>query len=398
MKRSRRLTGWAVWSALSVAAILLILQLATAFPVAGPLSLIGTIAVPGLLGWILIVSLVLAAVGVLFRRGTHRRAAWSTVVAAGTSAIVAVVLTALFCGAVVNAGGSVDLPRSLVIGSVTEGAPDTVVPYRTVNGRTLGLSVYEAGVENAPIVYYIHGGGWIVGTADQNASDLRHFADAGYLVASVEYRLSDASHATWNEAPEDVACGLAWIAEHAREFGGDPSRIIVAGDSAGGNLALNLALQAADLPTAGAPSGCGANLPAPLGVAVQYPVVDPQDAIDEAAGKTFIGDSTDPRIFTDRYIGGASADYPDRIAAISSATWLTNNAPPMLILSPDSDSLIPPAGVRQFAADAQNLGIEVSLVEIPFSNHATDSVVRNGLPNQARLSITLDFLDGLTNR
>jgi acetyl esterase/lipase len=125
---------------------------------------------------------------------------------------------------------------------------------------------------------------------------MRWFADRGYLVVSVDYRLATASQSTWDKARQDVACALTWIHQNAPRYGGDPQRIVVAGDSAGGNLAVNLAYSAA---LGRALSGCGGQVPIPEAVLVQYPIVAPQDAFDN--GYPIRG--FEPKMCTGRYLG-----------------------------------------------------------------------------------------------
>ena len=96
-----------------------------------------------------------------------------------------------------------------------------------------------------PVVVYYHGGGWVV--ADLNTYDAtpRGLAlGAGAIVVSVEYR-----HAPEHKFPaqhEDAWTGYAWVVEHAESFGGDSTRVAVAGESAGANLAANVAIEARD--------------------------------------------------------------------------------------------------------------------------------------------------------
>ncbi len=222
--------------------------------------------------------------------------------------------------------------------------PDGTVTFAEVDGQKLSAVVYtpSGNGASAPVIMYIHGGGWIQGSAANLGHDMRWFADRGYLVVSVDYRLATASQPSWDKAPLDVGCALTWVHRNAARYGGDPQRIVVAGDSAGGNLAVNLAYSAA---LGRAVSGCGGQVPTPAAVLVQYPIVDPQDAFDN--GYPIRG--FEPKMFTERYLGGVPNAVPDRLAAISSITYLSAEAPPTLIIEPDNDGLIPSSGVLGFA-------------------------------------------------
>ncbi|MEU0671965.1 alpha/beta hydrolase [Streptomyces sp. NPDC006172] len=94
-----------------------------------------------------------------------------------------------------------------------------------------------------PVVYYIHGGGMVVGS-HRLGMPLDWAEELGLVVVSVEYRLAPENP---HPAPvEDCYAGLLWTAEHAKEIGGDPDRIILAGGSAGGGLTAAVALLARD--------------------------------------------------------------------------------------------------------------------------------------------------------
>jgi acetyl esterase len=87
-----------------------------------------------------------------------------------------------------------------------------------------------------PLVAYLHGGGWVLGTLDAFDPLCRALANAsGALIASIDYRL--APEHPFPAAPDDARAALRWLAAHAGELGGDPARLAIAGDSAGGNLA-----------------------------------------------------------------------------------------------------------------------------------------------------------------
>ena len=87
-----------------------------------------------------------------------------------------------------------------------------------------------------PVVAYVHGGGWMLGSIESFDTVVRALANAsGAIVASIDYRL--APEAPFPAGLEDCLCAVKWLAANAAELGGDPARMAIAGDSAGGNLA-----------------------------------------------------------------------------------------------------------------------------------------------------------------
>lgn len=99
--------------------------------------------------------------------------------------------------------------------------------------------------EPQPVLIWYHGGGWVIGDLETHDALCRDLANAiGCLVLSVDYRL--APEHRFPAAVDDACAALEWIAAHAGEFGGDPARLAVGGDSAGGQLAAVSAIAARD--------------------------------------------------------------------------------------------------------------------------------------------------------
>ena len=297
------------------------------------------------------------------------------------------ILTRIGLAAVV-AGGEINWLSSLMLGSMEEPVPDSVETIRVIDGTELRAAIFLPPPDTAPapVLVYIHGGGFMTGTFTETAADLRWFADRGWLVISVEYRLFEPEQATWNKAPEDVQCALAWTFLNSPRLGGDPDRLALLGDSAGGNLAVNEGFRAAASVTS---SPCGPNVPVPMAIAVQYPAVDPISIYEHG----FPIPGFEPRLLIEGYIGGSPEQYPDRIAAVSSTSFLTPDAPPTLVILPENDSLVVASGTLAFVEDAEAAGVDIELVRIPFANHVFNQMAANSLGNQIGRTVRLRFLE-----
>jgi acetyl esterase/lipase len=218
--------------------------------------------------------------------------------------------------------------------------------------RPLRLDLYRPGgaVQSRPLVIYIHGGGWQSGhTRHSGAFEnwpgvLAALAAKGYVVASVEYRLS--GEARFPAAIDDVRAAIRWLRSRAAEFGIDPTRAVVWGGSAGGQLAALAAMQC-ERRTAEHESDCVQGLIAWYGIfdfgSLGEPVADSAPA---------------------RYLGSA-----DRAAA-SPIAFVDATDPPVLLIHGVKDQTVPIQQSRDFLARLKAKGVSASLIEIADVDHS----------------------------
>jgi acetyl esterase/lipase len=135
--------------------------------------------------------------------------------------------------------GQLHRPETIIVEDLAVSVPH--------DGSELTLRIYRPRRSEAPvpILYWMHGGGMVIGSFDMDDALLVDAVERlGLAVASVDYRLAP-EHPDPTPV-EDCYAGLVWIAEHSAALGVDPNRIAVGGISAGGGLAAGIALLARD--------------------------------------------------------------------------------------------------------------------------------------------------------
>ncbi len=165
---------------------------------------------------------------------------------AASLVVLAVALTA--CGSSGTSGSASSRATPTTTGTASrcpdDAAPARGIAYASVSGiapRFLSLDVYPPpGGCPAPVVVWVHGGGWRAGDKSQQMPDkVRLAAEQGWVLVSVNYRLTDvpaAGDVGYPAHNEDVAAAIAWVHENIADYGGDPERIGLLGHSAGAQI------------------------------------------------------------------------------------------------------------------------------------------------------------------
>jgi acetyl esterase len=198
-----------------------------------------------------------------------------------------------------------------------------------------------------PALVYFHGGGWVIGNLEAYDATCRAVTNAARcLVVAMEYRL--APEHKFPAAPEDCYAATQWVAANAASLGGDPRRIAIGGDSAGGNLAAVVAQMARDR---GEPALCYQLL--------VYPVTDYDFGTpsyrENADGYLLTKD--DMTWFWNHYLPNAAAGSHPMAAPLRAPSL--NGLPPAFVLTAEFDPLRDEG--EAYAARLRDAGVAVTL-------------------------------------
>ncbi len=213
------------------------------------------------------------------------------------------------------------------------GAPIEMASVKDMNAEAMGLSVpvrvyTPKGSGPFPVVVFYHGGGWVQGNRDTHDWPCRAIADrSGAVVVSVDYRL--APEHPYPAAVNDAYAALVWVKANGKALNADPSKIAVAGDSAGGNLAAAVCLMSRDRKG-----------PAIAFQALIYPGLDAAN-LDTDSYRFFGTGYMLNKANIERFIAMYLPDRRDRIDAYASPLLAKSHAnlPPALVITAEFDVL-----------------------------------------------------------
>ena len=228
----------------------------------------------------------------------------------------------------------------------------------TNHGPAIPLRIYTPpGVSHAPVVIYFHGGGWVTGNFASHDVFCRTLAgESRAVVVLVDYRL--APEQPYPAALEDCAAATDWVFEQAPELNADARRVIVAGDSAGGNLAAVVSIMKRD-------RGAGPSL---AGQILLWPVTDYFDPpkpsyLENAEG---FGLTQSGMIhFWNLYLAGKPYTAEEYAAPLRAPSL--ENLPPALIVTAQYDVLRDEG--EEYATRLKESGVPVDYVPVAGVNH-----------------------------
>jgi acetyl esterase/lipase len=248
--------------------------------------------------------------------------------------------------------------------------------YSRAGGRDRLADVYQPeGDGPFPAILFLHGGGWRFGDRRLAPDLARHFGAYGFVMVSIDYRLS--GEAQFPAAVIDTVCAVRWMKAHARNFQIDPHRIGLLGSSAGAHLALLAAFAPEafasdewaeqDARVAALVDGYG---PSDFLQADAHRDPDALPGCD--AESALIPDplpSSDPTSMESIFLGAPINDVPERVAAANPLTYASGATCPVLILHGDCDAHVPLHQSRLVYDGLAATGADVTFVEISGLGH-----------------------------
>lgn len=218
---------------------------------------------------------------------------------------------------------------------------------------SLQLDFYPAiGRSKAPCVIVIHGGGWNSGDRAQLPRFNTWLARRGYAVADISYRL--APGAIWPAQRDDVAAAIAFVKGHATEWNVDPSKLILLGRSAGGQIAEASAYALHD--------------PAVRGVIALYAPADMTFAWKWGRED----DALNSPVLLRQFLGGTPATAGPAYDSASAILLVDASSPPTLLVHGALDTLVWNRQSVRLAAKLKESGVTHLLVDLPWGTHALE--------------------------
>lgn len=236
----------------------------------------------------------------------------------------------------------------------------TDVTYGQVADRPLKLDLYKPVKldKKVPALIFIHGGAWKGGNKDMYRPYAARYAERGYVVASISYRLS--GEAPFPAAVQDAKCAVRWMRANAAEHKVDPNYICVLGGSAGGHIALMVGYcpDNKDLESSGGHETFSSKVQAVVDIYGPCDLTVP-GLRDASSIRRFLAEKT-------------YDDAPDLYRKASPLHHVTKDDPPTLILHGTLDSLVPISQSDELARRLKQAGVPCTYDRLEGWPHVMD--------------------------
>jgi acetyl esterase/lipase len=344
------------------------------------LSLLSVFRAPALYLWY--AAIFVSELPLVFMAVTAAVVAWALLAGRGglPAACIGSVAFLLFLSPVIRAysvGASIDKGLDAALGAPPQGTEQGKVPfsfmgmltginsrqspfvvktYKAAGGATLTLDYYPSCKPGpCPCLVVVHGGSWSSGDSRQLPGLNHYMANAGYNVASINYRLAP-QHVS-PAAVEDVFDAFAYLKAHAQELRIDTAKLVMLGRSAGAQIALVAAYspQLRGL--------CG--------------IVDMYGPADMVWG---YNNPNTPLVMNsckvmEAYLGGTMGQYPEKYKESSPAEWVSAGIPPTLIIHGAIDPLVAYKHSPRLIEKLQKAGAKYYFLSLPWGTHGCDATL-----------------------
>jgi len=242
------------------------------------------------------------------------------------------------------------------------------IEYAAPGGTKLLLDAYVPKAAGPfPAVLVVHGGAWRMGSKTQLAHIARRLAGHGYAAFAINYRL--APKHKFPAQVEDCRAAVRWIADHAKEYKADASRLGAFGYSAGGHLVAMLAAQGVEHEAGGKKRTVRLKAVAAGGAPCDFRAI-PED--------------TKALAF---WLGGTRGQKPEPYAAASPAAFVTAESSPVFFFHGEADRVVRPALARAMYDALRRAKVETTFHQVPRAGHLLAAM------NRLALTEAVQFLD-----
>lgn len=249
------------------------------------------------------------------------------------------------------------------------------VNFGSTPNSPLLLNVYKPKTSEIgrPAIVLVHGGSWTQGDPDMMDTQGKLLAQQGWVGFSVSYRLATKGNPSWSGNVDDVRTAVRWVGDHARDYGADPSRIALLGESAGGHLAALVGMTGFDA----APASTDPKAPRIRAVAtLSAPLALDQLVPQQGAAPTSCGEDRRCKEFwqfplVPGMLGCNPDQCPETYVAASPDKQVTPTSPP-LYLANSTEEIVPLDQVDRMASAAAAKGVTVQTQRVDGSKHGNE--------------------------